>query len=787
MTVRALDAFLLSRTSRDTERGIEVVLWARAAEGPVCVRVPGQEAVMFVPRHVPTSSGRRVERPLTSLRGEDVDAVYFRSQTARAEERERLHAAGRATLESDVKTHERFLMERFVTASFRVEGPCVESGGVLRFDAPKIRAVPFTTPLRSLAIDIETRGLGDSVVSAALSSGDHAEVFVDGDAPVAWRDPSMRGRVTFVRGEAELLRAFFAAVVRADPDVLVGWNVVDFDLAVLEARARARNVPFVLGRSGERAKVLAGTGRGMPSVARVPGRVVLDGIATLRSATWSFERYTLEAVSRELLGRGKKIEKGPRDAVDEILRMLAEDREALAVYNLEDCRLVEAIFAKADLLAFAMERARLTGLAMDRQGGSVAAFDHLYLPRLHRRHVVAEDVGTGEDAVASPGGHVLESVPGLYEDILSFDFRSLYPSIIRTFGIDPLGLARPGEDPLVGESVADEPPATFAREGAILPEIVTTLHDARSEAMARGNAALSRAIKIVMNSFYGVLGTPGCRFFDPRLPTSITRRGHAIIERARAHFESAGFPVVYGDTDSLFVHAKGERVEARRAGRSWTAFGRDLASEFTDILGREILATHRVASHLELRFESHYVRYLMPTTRGADRGSKKRYAGLARAEDGTTKLVIRGLEAVRRDWSPLARRVQSELFRRAFEGEPFDVWLRDVVRDLHAGLLDDELVFEKRIRREGRGEASGRGLMPHMAALRKLEGAEGPAPRSEIAYVMTVRGAEPVRHRTSPLDYGHYVERQLAPVCDVLLPFLGTSFVRVAGLQTSLF
>lgn len=79
---------------------------------------------------------------------------------------------------------------------------------------------------------------------------------------------------------------------------------------------------------------------------------------------------------------------------------------------------------------------------MDRQGGSVAAFDHLYLPRIHRRGFVAPDVGRDIELIGSPGGHVLDSTPGLYRDVLSFDFRSLYPSIIRTFLIDPLGLAQ---------------------------------------------------------------------------------------------------------------------------------------------------------------------------------------------------------------------------------------------------------------------------------------------------------------------------------------------------------
>jgi DNA polymerase-2 len=539
-------------------------------------------------------------------------------------------------------------------------------------------------------------------------------------------------------------------------------------------------VPFALGRAGEAARVLAGSGR-QPSVARVPGRVVLDGIATLKSATHRFDRFTLEHVAHEILGRGKKIAKGG-DPLAEIRRMFVEDPDALAAYNLEDCRLVLDIFDRADLVGFAMERARLTGLSMDRQGGSVAAFDHLYLPRLHRRGVVAPDVAREVAVVASPGGYVLDSVPGLYRDVLSFDFRSLYPSIIRTFRIDPLGLFQPGEDPLPGEEGA-----TFARDGAILPELIETLHDARSQAMAAHNEALSRAIKIVMNSFYGVLGTPGCRFFDARLPTSITRRGHAVIERARAFFVERGHTVLYGDTDSLFVHL--EETQVAQSESDMRARGQALAAELTRLLAEEIRRALDIESHLELRFESHYLRFLMPTTRGTERGSKKRYAGLVRKGRGEVSLVVRGLEAVRTDWTPLARRVQRELLRRVFLDEPFEPWLQEVARDLAGGRLDDELIYRKRLR-QNLADYASEAAPPHVRAARMREGArdgEQGGAATEVEYVMTTRGPEPASERLSPIDHAHYRDKQIAPVCDVVLPFLGTSFERIAGSQRSLF
>src|SRR5690606_15541014 len=112
-------------------------------------------------------------------------------------------------------------------------------------------------------------------------------------------------------------------------------------------------------------------------------------------------------------------------------------KPALAAYNLKDCQLVWQIFARAGLLEFAIERARMTGLTLDRNGGSVAAFENLYLPRLHRAGFVAPDIGDGYSAEKSPGGWVMNSRPGLFEHVLVLDFKSLYPSIIRSFCIDP--------------------------------------------------------------------------------------------------------------------------------------------------------------------------------------------------------------------------------------------------------------------------------------------------------------------------------------------------------------
>ena len=278
-----------------------------------------------------------------------------------------------------------------------------------------------------------------------------------------------------------------------------------------------------------------------------------------------------------------------------------------------------------------------------------------------------------------------------------------------------------------------------------------------------------------MNSFYGVLGSPGCRFYDARLASSITRRGHAIIQKSRDLIEAQGHGVIYGDTDSLFVLLGGS-VDEGEANR----IGAELAVHLNDWWRTEIARAFRLDSFLEIQFETLYLRFLMPTVRGEQTGSKKRYAGLVRTDDGGTEVIFKGLESVRTDWTALARRFQRELYRRIFLDLPFEEYVRETLADLLAGKLDRELVYRKRLRRNV--EEYTRNVPPHVQAARKLAKAG-----KSVRYVITATGPEPVRDSIPKPDYDHYRERQLAPAANGILHFLDTSFEAITGAQLEIF
>ena len=777
-----VEGFVLTRDWRDTPSGIRLTFWIATDDRPVKLVMDSTQAVCFSAREdagqirqgltalgIPASRWHSRDIDLLTPKGSPVTAWYFESQRELSALRERSDSAfgrtGPRLLETDIKPTDRHLMERFVTGGLVATGTMED--GILR--NPRVRPSEYRPTLRTVSLDVESSGLDGDLYSIALVS--------DTDERVLLLDPSRaRARsapfaIDCFASEHDLLQGFLDWTAYHDPDVILGWNVIGFDLDYLAKRCARAGLDFALGRERGSSTVLPGRGGGQVPVARIPGRVALDGIEMLRAAFWSFEDFSLHAVSKALLGRGKLVHEGV-DQVQAIQSLFASDKLKLAEYNIEDCRLVRDIFDKTNLVHFAVERANITGLSMGRVGGSVAAFDHLYLPRLHRAGRVATDPGALEPGqrTASPGGYVLDSKPGLYRNVLVLDFKSLYPSIIRTFMIDPYGLWAPGDDPVEGFLGA-----AFARERGVLPTIMTELWERRDQAKRDANSPLSQAIKIIMNACYGVLASTGCRFFDPRLATSITRRGHEIINRSREFIENAGHTVIYGDTDSLFVLLPGspDEAQANEVGR---ALAKSLNAWWTATLARE----HRLTSHLEVEFETHYLRFLMPTVRGSDAGTKKRYAGSVRTADGDIDLVFKGLESVRTDWTPLARNFQRELYRRVFCDLPYRDFVEETDHRLRSGALDHELVYRKRMRRAVNEYKHN--VPPHVQAAAKLE-----KPGRWISYIITHDGPEPVANAPVRPDYEHYRTRQLAPAADSLLRFLDTSYANITDKQLAIF
>lgn len=845
-----LHGFLLTRHWQDVrptgsfarsvqyKGNLQLTYWLATDNGPIKIVVDGQQSILFVEQKQKErvegclqalfssalNSWQLADLELKNFDDEPMLGVYFNAQRDLYIARDKLRECGVDAYEADIQPADRFLMERFLTGGIHCTGRVLPNAFTMH--NPKLAVSDYTPTLKVVSLDIETSMDGKTLYCIGVSLHRHLP-----SAVAESMRSQVEQKVVFMlqhtntnveqlraenihcyRTETELLRAFLLWFSEVDPDVVIGWNVINFDFKFLQKVADRCNIALAMGRERSTLDWRASRVNEDFLLLIVPGRVVLDGIDTLKSATYNFESFALDFVAKSLLDRGKLIDDVDNRGV-EITTLFRTDQLALARYNLEDCLLVWEIFCHTRLVHFAIERARLTGLPMDRHGGSVAAFDFRYLPLLHRKGRIAPILQEDPAGVGSPGGYVMDSKPGLYQYVYVLDFKSLYPSIIRTFHIDPL--ARVEGQSLVGEhkllrteaeavfpaetevgdielAVPGFNGAAFAKRSAILPNIIGQLWRERDKAKQQKNLAMSQAVKILMNSFYGVLGTPGCRFFDYRLPSSITLRGHCILKQTKKLIEEAGHEVIYGDTDSVFVWMKD--VTDEDSAKSVKDRGHYLARQL-NMWWKDFLFQHYdIPSFLELEFETCYQRFVMPTIRGSDLGSKKRYAGLTfAAEEGAeSSLVFKGLEAVRTDWTQLAREFQRELYRRVFAEENIEEYIREQIQCIHAGELDHKLVYRKRIRRNLAEYVKN--VPPHVQAARKADDfrlQQGKPPRYArggwVRYVLTTSGPEPMECVRSPMDYDQYVERQIKPIVEGIARFLGSSYEQLASRQMGLF
>ncbi len=666
------------------------------------------------------------------------------------------------TYEADVRFVYRFMIDQGIQGAMKIHGDFQKGSFVDRvYENPSFSPSQHVPKLKTLALDIETHPETKEIYCVSVVQEDFQKVII--------RSKEKVPHGILVKDEKELLETFIKTIIDLDPDIITGWNVIDFDLNIIEQRCKKHKIPFALGRSEEHSSVTVYQSFIRDSKVDVVGRMVLDGIHLLKTSFINLPEYTLASVAEEYLGEKKLI--GSENKAEEINEAFKHDPKKLAAYNLKDSQLVIRILEKTGVVDLTIKRSLLTGMQLDRVRASVASLDNVYLRASRGRGIVNYNSQYSEREQRIKGGYVRDSIPGLYENIMVHDFKSMYPSIIRTFNIDPYSF----EPDLTKHKKKELDPkkhirapngAVFRNEAGILPSLIQTLWQQRDAAKQHKNTLESQAIKILMNSFFGVMANPSCRFYNYDMANAITHFAQHIIKLTADKIKEQGYSVIYGDTDSIFVDAKaGSRQEVDRVGKR---IQDDMNRFFKDYVKKE----YARESFLELEFDKVFLKFLMPRIRGSEQGAKKRYAGLV-AKQGKEKLDITGMEAVRSDWTDLAKEFQEELLLKIFHGEHYDRFIRDYVEQLRKGKHDSLLIYRKRINKPL--DEYVKTTPPHVKAARKLKKLTS----NLISYVMTIEGPEPVGQVKHDLDYDHYIEKQLKPIADSILTFIDKSFDEV--------
>jgi len=578
-----------------------------------------------------------------------------------------------------------------------------------------------------------------------------------------------------VSDEISVLQRFKEIILDYTPDIITGYFSDGFDFPYIKARADKYNLTLDLGI--DFSEINAGKfNSSRECESKITGILHLDIFKFIRNIfgkDLDTDNLSLDAVASELLGHNKHIVN--LDLLADTWDNHPEKLSEFCAYNLHDSFLAFQLCNK--LLYDMIEFTKTIGLPtydLIRMRFSRLVESYI-LKRALEFNVIApnrpDDKEIEERMKESiQGAFVYEPTPGLYRDIVVFDFRSLYPTIISSHNIGPESFQCSCCRSL--SHVPEKEDYWFCQKEkkfipTILEDIITIRSDQKrlmKEAKKRGEditmlAARTYALKVLANSFYGYLGFYGARWYCIECAASTTAYARNYIKQTISQAEKKGFKVIYADTDSCFLLLENKIL--------------DQALEFMNEVN------FILPGQMELEFENNYTQGIFVAIKGTEKGAKKKYALMA--QDGKMKIV--GFETVRRNWSKLAKEVQENVLRYVLRERTEEAlhYVKTIIKDLNVGKIPlDQLIIKTQITRELSQYTS---IGPHIHVARKLaERGEQIPPGTIIEYII-VKGSGLIRDRAKIIsevkegeyDAEYYINNQLIPAVNSIFAVLGYS------------
>ena len=586
--------------------------------------------------------------------------------------------------------------------------------------------------------------------------------------------------VEFVKDEAELIERFKKIVKNYKPDCLVGYFSDAFDLPYLRARAEMHKIRLDIGLDGSNVTFIHGI---IPSseVRGIPHIDLYKFVNNIISYTLQSETLSLNDVARELVGEEKlKIDLGKISKELKATKGKLEEAELrkFCLYNLQDSVLTSKLFQQLWTNIAEMTKVVQEPLFdVSRASYSKLVEDHI-IHNLKEFNEICESRPTREEIEARrreryTGAYVFEPKPGLYENLIVFDFLALYPSIIISFNISPATILKEKEKNAFEtpefELERKKRKFYFRKEKSFIPIILERIINARRELKAelkkKPSSALearSYSLKTLANATYGYYAFFGARYYSVECAASIAALGRHHIKKVMEEAEKSDFNVIYGDTDSIALEL-GKKSESE-------------ALKWQHEINEKLPGT------MELELENFYNRGIFVTRRTGELGAKKKYALIAKNGD----IKIRGFETVRRDRCALAKETQDIVLRKVLEEGKADS-ARDYVLKIIQEVKSKKAPNENLIIRTQLKKAieSYENIGPHVAVAKKMEELGLPVKAGSLIEYIIASGKEKERIRDraklpdevkqGSYDTDYYIEHQILPAVETIFAVFGIS------------
>jgi len=641
-----------------------------------------------------------------SIRGEDLTRIYGRTPRDVGNMRDEFDH-----YEADILFPNRFLIDKDVGGGLTVPERRLDSGD-LQVPHDEVEPAAVDADLRVNTFDIEVddrHGFpedGEEEIVCLTSHDSYRDEYVvwhsladegeglDPDSLPGY-DP-LRGDATVdvrsFEAEAAMLDAFVAYLEETDPDVLTGWNFEDFDMPYFLDRMEEIDGDTDRDLSVERLSRVDEVWRSGWGGPDVKGRVVFDLLyAYKRTQFTELESYRLDAVGELELDVGKERYSG------DIGDLWEQDPERLLEYNLRDVELCVEIDRKQDVIEFWNEVRTFVGCLLEDAPTPGDTVDIFVLHKVHGEFALPSKGRVESEEYE--GGAVFDPIVGVKENVTVLDLKSLYPMCMVTINASPETKVTADEydsREAFEENTYRAPNGThFRREpDGIIREMVDELLAEREEKKSRRNehdpdsAAYEQydrqqaAVKVIMNSLYGVLGWERFRLYDKEMGAAITATGREVIEFTQHAAAELDKEVIYGDTDSVMLEL-GPDVSTEEAIDLSFELEERINEAYDEFASEKLNADeHR----FQIEFEKLYRRFFQA-------GKKKRYAGHIVWKEGkeVDDIDITGFEYKRSDIAAITKEVQKRVLEMIVTGEDVDdvkSYLHGVVTDFREGDYD---------------------------------------------------------------------------------------------------
>ncbi len=431
-----------------------------------------------------------------------------------------------------------------------------------------IKTAPASPKFRTASFDIETynpvgapRPMQDACIMISYATGPHAA-----DAHVlTFKDVPGKPFVKNCGDEKGMIESLGPALSAFDCEVLAGYNSTGFDLPYLQARASKTRAKLSLGRDGSSFTIRR---RGIRDVAKIKGRIYVDLLPMLRFLSFigavKLSAFSLKVAYAELTGH-KSAAKEKMDRLD-IYKMWDNPAELpeLAEYSASDARITWELAQL--VLPLELEMAKVTCLPLNDVVGATASVlvESLLMHEAAARGAIvpnkpSDDVAKARLLNPIQGAYVRTPPPGIYENLIVFDFRGLYPSIITSHNIDPFMLNC--DCCTKAESFVSPTGARFCKKRrGLIPDVLEKVVQQRGQLKDalkklspgsdeyRAMFARQQSLKILANSYYGYLAFSRSRYYSRECAESVTAWGRHYITQTGEMAEKAGYRVLYQDS-----------------------------------------------------------------------------------------------------------------------------------------------------------------------------------------------------------------------------------------------